>query len=99
MKHILYIWILCTMVLMCSACTSECTGEVKPDQPKKSFCSNVSRNQDSKPQEVHVIYQIRYVGGYYGAVLEDPVTHTRYIVGDGGGVCPIYDAGGSIHQF
>lgn len=32
-------------------------------------------------------------------VLEDTETHTRYIVSRDGGVCPIYNPDGSIHEF
>ena len=32
-------------------------------------------------------------------VLEDTETHTRYIVSHDGGVCPIYNPDGTVHEF
>ena len=86
MKHVLYIWILCVMVLMCSSCTSECTEE-----STTKACSSGS--------DFVIVGDIQSRSFYYGTVVEEPITHTRYIMSKYGGVCPIYNPDGTIHKF
>ena len=94
MKHILYIWILCMMVLMCSACTHECTGET--ENTKNESCE---RNPD-KDQSLVFIERVSFRSGSYVAIIvEETTTHTRYIWPCGGSMCPIYNPDGTIHKF